>query len=74
MSFSQTRVFNCNFDTNAITAQQCGGATGASTPIVSGPNFGITQGEAVPTVTPTLYVSDYKSISKTKMKLLISSN
>ncbi len=58
-----SQIWNCNFDTNTILTQQCGGATSASGPTLSGPTWGIVVNDVITGITPSLSVSDVRSIS-----------
>jgi hypothetical protein len=59
----QVPIWNCNFDTNTVLAQQCGGATIVSGPLISGPTWGVVANDVIAGITPSLAVTDVKSIS-----------
>ena len=58
-----SQIWNCNFDTNTIITQQCGGATSASGPTLSGPSWGILANDVITGIIPSLSVTDVRSIS-----------
>ena len=59
----QLLIWNCNFDANNILTQQCGGATSASGPTLSGPTWGVVANDVIAGITPPLAATDVKSIS-----------
>ncbi len=59
----QVPIWNCNFDTNTGLNQQCGNATSASGPVLSGPTWGVVANDLIAGITPSLAVTDVKSIS-----------
>ncbi len=58
-----SQIWNCNFDTNTVLGQQCGGATSATGPTLSGPTWGVVANDVITGITPSLSVTDIKSIS-----------
>ena len=69
-----SQIWNCNFDTNTILTQQCGGATGGTGPSLSGPTWGIVANDVIAGITPALAVTDIKSISMLYNILIIIVN
>ena len=60
---TSSQIWNCNFDTNTILTQQCGGATSGTGPSLSGPTWGVVANDVIAGITPALAVTDVKSIS-----------
>jgi hypothetical protein len=59
----QVPIWNCNFDANNVLNQQCGGANSASGPLPSGPTWAVVANDVIAGITPSLAVTDVKSIS-----------